>query len=331
MERSVTARRLRSAAGLVLLWTAWGLFWSQQEALLDAMQGIAWSWRTTLLRNLGYAWLWIPLTPAVTALARRWPLDGSSRVAWLPHVAAAIAVGVAVPLLERFLGLRASGGVVTAGTIYAFLWSVVAYGAIVGITTTRAVTTRLREHEAYAARLALAVTRARTESLAWRLQPTFVVSALDRVASLAGEDPQRADDATVLLGDYLRHLLRGAGRGSVALAHEMTLIKTYLALRTALGWDDARRTLALPSDLAQRPVAPMSVQSALHAMCERGAADGWQPATVDVEARHGPSRPVVDVRVWWRSNRDTPVAAPTTVTVHLANEPEELEASTCTS
>ncbi len=84
--------------------------------------------------------------------------------------------------------------------------------------------------------------QARLDVLQARMRPHFLFNSLNTIASLAGSDPQRAEEVTLALADLLRASLE-AGDRLIPLADELALCRRYLAMeqvrlgeRLALDW-----------------------------------------------------------------------------------------------
>lgn len=93
---------------------------------------------------------------------------------------------------------------------------------------------RLREHvravELREQRAQQELLRAQIESLQARVNPHFLFNALNTVASLVEDDPERAVEAIERLSALLRHSLEGAKEERVALRRELEAVRGYLAL-----------------------------------------------------------------------------------------------------
>lgn len=93
---------------------------------------------------------------------------------------------------------------------------------------------RLREHvravELREQAAQQALLRAQLESLQARINPHFLFNALNTVASLVEDDPERAVEAIERLSALLRHSLEGAREERVALRRELEAVRGYLAL-----------------------------------------------------------------------------------------------------
>lgn len=92
---------------------------------------------------------------------------------------------------------------------------------------------RSADRERHARELAVHLAQARLEALRMQLQPHFLFNALNGIAALIHSDPERADEMTTALADFLRHTLHGAARDEVPLIEELEYTKRYLAIEQA--------------------------------------------------------------------------------------------------
>jgi hypothetical protein len=209
-----TTRPARIAAGLVAVWTALGLVWTWEQAMGAVVAGrpFAPMLGTWLHSNLGLAWLWALLTPAVAGLAVLLHRAGA-------RPAAATLVHLVVAPLVAYghihVGWQAGLADYAAAPGSRLFWTgfnLWVYAAIAAATHGRLLRRRALEHAAETATLEATLSRARLELLQGRLDPEWVEAVLADVERLALADPERADELTSALGELLRlALARGDG------------------------------------------------------------------------------------------------------------------------
>jgi LytS/YehU family sensor histidine kinase len=83
------------------------------------------------------------------------------------------------------------------------------------------------------ARLDAELAAARLELLRWQMRPEVLFGALDRIAALAAEHPDRADELTGRLGELLRLMLRPAAEGRRDRPVDVELSEAYHEVETA--------------------------------------------------------------------------------------------------
>lgn len=110
------------------------------------------------------------------------------------------------------------------------------------------------------AALAHSAQRAELHALRAQVHPHFLFNSLNTVSALIGYAPDKAREACVLLGEYLRGTLRAQEESLVTLGSEWALCERYLRvealrlgerLRVQVELDDAARECLVPSLLLQ--------------------------------------------------------------------------------
>lgn len=236
--------------------------------------------------------IWIPLTFAFLAIARRvplthdlWPLGvlklGAALVAallwqgtmqWLaePHLA------------HLYYGWRA----VKTQPLGEFLLSsihpyhtrlyVVVIICYAWVHLRAAHDNRMRIAE-----LERGVTHARLDALSASLQPRFLFDALDAIAELAPDDPERADRTLVSLSSLLRFNLAG-GAHEVTVAQETALAADWFAIERARTGDDFDVRWSVDPDCDEALVPALIMQE----LAELALGEARVPLRVAVQRHH---------------------------------------------
>ena len=113
------------------------------------------------------------------------------------------------------------GGTLIMAALY-LAWATVYVLAVTGF--------RLRDAERDQLQLRAALAEARMATLESQLNPHFLFNALNTVRALISDDPAEARRAVTLLSALLRQTLATARAATHALADELELAETYLAL-----------------------------------------------------------------------------------------------------
>jgi sensor histidine kinase YesM len=196
---------------------------------------------------LGCYYAWLPLTPVVFRLERRfrigWPFSAKN---------AAILTLLALPFCY-FAFLFAF---VIARTTHLLLWhragreifswrmpaseiclQFSVYAVTVGASAFIRHLIDVQETERQRARLALekskleaALRLAELETLRMRLNPHFLFNCLQNISALAGQDAKAASQMLARLGDLLRVALRSDYKDEIALSEEVALTRAYIAI-----------------------------------------------------------------------------------------------------
>ncbi|HJW34575.1 MAG TPA: histidine kinase [Holophagaceae bacterium] len=138
--------------------------------------------------------------------------------------------------------------------------------------------------EAVTARHALEATarQAQEQALKAQLDPHVLYNALSGISELIHEDPHRAEEAVVSLGELYRKLTVFGARESVPLDEERALVTDYLAVeqvrlgpRLKVAWD-------WPAALGRREVPPLLLQPLVENALKHGLALRKQGGTVSI-------------------------------------------------
>jgi LytS/YehU family sensor histidine kinase len=145
---------------------------------------------------------------------------------------------------------------------------------------------RLREHvravELREQRAQQELLRAQIESLQARVNPHFLFNALNTVASLVEEEPERAVEAIERLSALLRHSLEGAREGRVALRRELEAVRGYLALEGLRFGERLRHAVEVQAGLESALVPPFVLQPLVENAVKHGIASRREGGSVRV-------------------------------------------------
>lgn len=141
-----------------------------------------------------------------------------------------------------------------------------------------------------------ALLRAQIESLQARVNPHFLFNALNTVASLVEDDPERAVEAIERLSALLRHSLEGAKEERVALRRELEAVRGYLALEGLRFGARLRHEVVVEPGLEGVLVPPFVLQPLVENAVKHGIASRREGGrvTVRVEGDAGVVRIVVE-------------------------------------
>ena len=244
------------------------------------------------------------LTPAVFAIARRWPIAR-------PHLARRALLHGAISLLfcaawagtgtllkNALLGVPPEGWLLpfVSWTFITLPFGVSVYLAVVGIEHAIRYFVEARDREIQMARLSEQLAGARFAALQAQLNPHFLFNTLNTIAVLV-RDGDRAGASRMVeqLSDVLRRTLGRRRANEVALAEELELVRQYLAieqtrfpdrLSVAIDVDPAVDTAAVPS---------FAVQHLVENAIRHGIARSPSGGRVDVSARRDGAALVVTV------------------------------------
>jgi two-component system, LytTR family, sensor kinase len=249
----ITPRMRREALVILATWTgiAFLLAW-QQYVTLSAGDSPT-TFGRVLLANGIQSGAWALITPAIVALARRFPIQ---RTTWMRAALVHLAAALVVAVVERWI-LRATlpWSSPFAGTfllpfhlsyVRVLFTNLIFYAGILAITLAVDYARLMRDRELDAVRLAEQLSTAQLQALQAQMHPHFLFNTLHSASMLSLLDPPAAHRVLVQLSDLLRRTLGTSRRLEVPLHEELDFIERYLAIeQTRLG---DRLTVSLDAD-----------------------------------------------------------------------------------
>ena len=178
------------------LWTLVATIPTTQGWLYGLLsEGPAIPWWRLWLYHLPLWWLWLPLTPAIQALARRFPVTRRRGFfALTVHLPASLVLAIA-HLALSWLWWRAVGPTQTAGASFAesmigllrsspLQTDLFAYWAVLAVVSSQEVYREVLNREVENSRLRYRLAQARIRALKTQLHPHFMFNALNAVSTL---------------------------------------------------------------------------------------------------------------------------------------------------
>jgi two-component system sensor histidine kinase AlgZ len=142
-----------------------------------------------------------------------------------------------------------------------------------------------RARELRAQREALA---AQVQALQARMEPHFLFNGLNTVASLIGEDPDRAERALERLSDLLRYALDASQEPFVPLSRELEAVEGFLELEKLRFPDRLTTSVRVDPNVAEVRVPPLFLQPLVENSVRHAIAPRREGGRLEVEiARDG--------------------------------------------
>lgn len=146
----------------------------------------------------------------------------------------------------------------------------------------RQLTRKLSEQEFQLLNMEKLKTRAELDALQAKINPHFLYNALNSIASLVHEDPDKAEEMTLLLSKLFRYSTGREGELFASLADELEMVKTYLQVEQVRFGnrlvfsvevsDPALNELRLPQFLLQ-PVVENAIKHGIAKRADAGRID----------------------------------------------------------
>jgi two-component system, LytTR family, sensor kinase len=260
-------------------------------------------WRALAMQCPGW-YVWVPLTPLVFALARRFPVDRRPDLRTIGvHVAFMIlalviytTVYVWANVEFRASPLALTPALVKSVLIGSIVMTLVLYAATHATSLALDYAMRDRERERRTLELEAQLARAELHTLRAQLHPHVLFNALHTIALLARRDSNEAIRVTVLLGNVLRSVLDSGGTDERPLREEISLIEQYLAIELVRFADRLQVVWEIEDQTQDAMVPTLLLQPLVENALRHGIARSVNGGTVVVSAKR--SEESVCITVW---------------------------------
>jgi two-component system LytT family sensor kinase len=278
---------------LYLLWTLVATAWWTAYAWVSAVRtqqtlrvsgDLATAW-DLLPGELVVALPWVPVTVFALWLADRFPIGGPRWWA-IPVQAGGLVVAIAAraaalaalkPKIGWWLDFPTTRELLT----YHLQIDAFTYGLIVAAAHAVYYARAHRLRERQLARAELAALRA-------QLQPHFLFNALNTIAALVPEDPDKADRMIIGLASMLRRSLESDGRLEVPLHTELDVLSSYLDIEQARFEDRLKVAWRVQPEARNALVPPLVLQPLVENAIRHGLSPRAAAGTLWLTAdRHG--------------------------------------------
>lgn len=120
---------------------------------------------------------------------------------------------------------------------------------------------KLREKVVAEERAHKLAAEARLRSLGAQIHPHFLFNTLNSISSLIAVNPIRAEQIVGRLAALLRASLDTSGQPLIPLRQELAMVESYLDIERTRFGDKLHSSIAVPTNLENAKVPPLSVQS----------------------------------------------------------------------
>ena len=176
----------------------------------------------------------------ITWALSRW-LSRQFSAVWQRHIIVSLAVmcsffvvntGLYLTLGKPYIDvlMQRPGGVETSAPWYIYIIGdlLIANIFLYVLQQGRQLTRKLSEQEFQLLNMEKLKTRAELDALQAKINPHFLYNALNSIASLVHEDPEKAEEMTLLLSKLFRYSTGRDGQLFASLADELEMVRTYL-------------------------------------------------------------------------------------------------------
>jgi two-component system, LytTR family, sensor kinase len=243
-------------------------------------------------------YVWIPLTPLVIWLGRRFPLERKRifrNLLILTFLMAPVVI-LHMRLLEcaniLFLNeLRINNDLSPLRVLFlkSGAFAIMVYWSILAVSHALTYFRKYQEREVMLA-------QAQLHALKAQLHPHFIFNTLNAISELVYDAPERAERTIAQLSELLRLSLRGGRQQEVSLKGELDFLRTYVEVqqtlmqeRLAVRWDVEPETLdALVPDMILQPLVENSIRHGIAPLARGGR--------IDISAKRSDGMLLLEVR-----------------------------------
>lgn len=129
---------------------------------------------------------------------------------------------------------------------------------------------KLHEKEVAEERAQKLAVEARLRSLESRIHPHFLFNTLNSISSLIAVNPARAEQIVGRLAALLRASLDTSNQPLISLRQELEMVESYIDIERVRFGDKLRGLVAIPAELLETKVPPMSIQSLVENAVKHG-------------------------------------------------------------
>jgi signal transduction histidine kinase len=279
----------------LLVWAGWttlAVVFAASTSLTYISQNRAPLWGPVLAVTLAQWWIWAALTPVVLWIARRFALERGRLLARVPiH----FVFGVLVAFVKLAIEGRVREWVFGAPPYLLISNLVLQYLIYAALVAAAHLVARYGQTQARAAAVESRLNEARVQLLRAQLQPHFLFNALNAIAELVHEDPDRADVMIGRLSDLLRATVGLDARQDVTLDEELVLVEAYLEIQRARFGDRLVVSIEVEASCRALLVPHLLLQPLVENAVEHGTSRRADGGTLSVAAERRDR--VLEIRV----------------------------------
>lgn len=291
LQKPIWGVLIGAVLGALMVYGASGIIFFTNLVITSEDQAVAGLNRFVALQNLS---LGVTLFMA-TWLLSNW-LDRSFRVIWKRHVVYsllmipvffAVSIGMYFLLGKEFideLARRPNYAFDDAGPSWVYVLANLLIGnsLLYALRQGRQLTRKMTEQEFQLLNMEKLKTRAELDALQAKINPHFLYNALNSIASLVHDDPDKAEEMTLLLSKLFRYSTGRSGSHTSSLADELDMVRTYLQVEhvrfgdrlqfTVQITDEQLNSLQIPQFLLQ-PIVENAVKHGISKRAGQGRID----------------------------------------------------------
>jgi signal transduction histidine kinase len=263
-------------------------------------------WRSIVVLNFSYWYIWALFTPAIVWLSQHFRLERQSLLR-------ALAVHVPGVALFSFAHIAVMGAVqwwlaATAGrslswwlevkrsALQTFDWEMMTYWAIAGLSHAVLYYRESRDRAVRASQLETRLVEAQMATLQQQLQPHFLFNTLHAISTLMHRDVEAADRTLMSLSDLLRMTLDNVGQQEITLQAELDFVSKYLEIERTRFADRLIVTFNIDPVALDSLVPSLLLQPLVENAIKHGIAKKAGPGHIEISAKNLHGKLWIEVR-----------------------------------
>ena len=263
-------------------------------------------WRTLLILNCAYWYLWALFTPLIVWLSQRFRFEWQGLIralaVHLPSVAV-FSLGhiAAIGGVQWWLASVADGPFdwwdeVQRTALQYFDWEMMTYWTIVGLSHAVLYYHESRERAVRASKLETRLVEAQLKALQHQLHPHFLFNTLHAISALMHKDVDAADRTLMRLSDLLRMSLENIGQQEVTLQAELEFLSKYLQIEQTRFADRLVVRYDVQTDTLDALVPNLILQPLVENAIKHGVAKKAGQGHIDISAKREGDKLRLEVR-----------------------------------
>ncbi|HEX4959667.1 MAG TPA: histidine kinase [Thermoanaerobaculia bacterium] len=307
-------RKLRAAAGILLAWTVFGLFFSTQDLTRKLITHDPTPWWHYLGSWLVGVYLCAAFTPVILWLGRRFPFEPGKRLRRTAlHLALSVVFSIVQLTVESAilprLGLvpevmKSFSTTLPILFLLGFHGNIVSYWLVLGIQSAFHYYHQYQERRRQALQLELQASELKTRlvqaqlsALKGQLQPHFLFNTLNAIMVLVRQEKGRqAEEMLARLSDLLRSVLEEVEAQEVPLRRELEYLDLYLSIEQVRFQDRLRVEIAADPETLDAAVPHLALQPLVENAVRHGIGRRSAAGRLQISAEKVNGSLVVQVR-----------------------------------
>ena len=263
-------------------------------------------WRTLVVLNCTYWYLWAAFSPAIIWLSQHFRFERQGLLrAVLVHLPAVLFFSLGhIALMGGVQWWLATAegrafdwwNEVQRSALQNFDWEMMTYWTVVGLSHAVLYYRESRDRALRASQLETRLVEAQLKTLQQQLHPHFLFNTLHAISALMHRDVEAADRTLMRLSDLLRLTLETLGQQEITLKAELEFLSKYLQIEQTRFADRLKVRFDVQPETLDTLVPNLILQPLVENAIKHGVARKAGPGHVDISARREGDKLLMQVR-----------------------------------